>query len=637
MKSLIQFFEESVEKYSSNVYLWEKPADKYEGTTYGETRKQVYEFAAGLIRLGIRKGDRLSIISEGRNNWVIGELGVLYCGAVNVPLSVKLNPEEIKFRLNHSGARMILVSSIQAQKLNEIIADCPNLEKIIHFDPREEYQENEVHFNEVRKIGREWLDEPGNTASFEEIFRSITPGDFANICYTSGTTADPKGIILTHGNYVSNVYQAYSLIDIPSFYKTLLILPWDHSFGHTCGIFAFMGKGASIASVKTGKTPMETLRNLPVCLKEIKPNLLMSVPAIAKNFRKNIEKGIKEKGKLTELLFNHALKLAYSYNKEGWNRGKGITRAYKPLLDLYDKILFSKIREAYGGELDYFIGGGALLEIELQRFFYALGIPMYQGYGLSEASPVISSNSASRHKLGSSGTLVNNMDLRICDEDGNELPVEQKGEIVIRGGNVMHGYWKNDAATKDTVRDGWLYTGDMGYMSADGFLYVLGRFKSLLIADDGEKFSPEGIEEAISEQSKYIDQCMLYNNQKPYTVALIVPNQHALKLYLEERELTADSDEGKRAVITLIESEVNEYRSNGKYGSMFPQRWLPVAIGILEESFTEDNGLMNSTMKIVRGKIMDRYQDLIDYLYTPDAKIVTNERNIEEVEKMKLG
>ena len=637
MKSLIQFFEESVDKYSNNVYLWEKPADKYEGTTYGETRKQVYEFAAGLLKLGIKKGDRLSLISEGRNSWVIGEMGILYTGAVNVPLSVKLNPEEIKFRINHSGSRMILVSSIQAQKLKEVLVDCPSLEKIIHFDTQEEYAPDEMHFNEVRKIGREWLDEGENMAQFEEQFKGITPSDFANICYTSGTTADPKGIILTHSNYVTNVYQAYSLIDIPSFYKTLLILPWDHSFGHTCGIFAFMGKGASIASVKTGKTPMETLRNLPSCLKEIKPNLLMSVPAIAKNFRKNIEKGIKEKGTIAELLFNHALSISYSYNKEGWNRGRGIQKLKKPLLKFYDKLLFSKIREGYGGELDYFIGGGALLEIELQRFFYALGIPMYQGYGLSEASPVISSNSVSRHKLGSSGAIVNNMDLKICDDDGNELPANNKGEIVIRGGNVMHGYWKNEAATMETIKDGWLYTGDMGYISDDGFLYVLGRFKSLLIADDGEKFSPEGIEEAISEQSKYIDQCMLYNNQKPYTVALIVPNQHTLKLFLEEKDLTADSEEGKRAVITLIESEVNEYRSNGKYGSMFPQRWLPVAIGILEESFTEDNGLMNSTMKIVRGKIMEKYEGLIDYLYTPDAKIVTNERNIEEVEKMKLG
>jgi long-chain acyl-CoA synthetase len=636
MKSLIQFFEESAEKYESNVYLWEKPQDKYEGTTYGETKKQVYEFAAGLITLGIRKGDRLSLISEGRNNWVIGELGMLYTGAMNVPLSVKLTPDEIKFRINHSESRMVLVSSLQAGKLKAVLNDCKTIEKIIHLDTQEEYSENEIHFNEVRKAGREWLEKPENKTKFEEIYTNIKPSDFANICYTSGTTADPKGIILTHGNYVTNVYQSYSLMDIPSFYKTLLILPWDHSFGHTCGIYAFMGKGASIASVKTGKTPMETLRNLPSCLKEIKPNLLMSVPAIAKNFRKNIEKGIREKGKIAEILFNHAIKISYSYNKEGWNKGRGIQKIKKPVIDLYDKILFKKIRENFGGELDYFVGGGALLDIELQRFFYALRIPMYQGYGLSEASPVISSNSTGRHKLGSSGPIVNNMDLKICDDDGKELPIGQKGEIVVKGGNVMHGYWKNDAATSETIKEGWLYTGDMGYMS-DGFLYVLGRFKSLLIADDGEKFSPEGIEETISEQSKYIDQCMLYNNQKPYTIALIVPNQHALNIYLEEKNLTADSDEGKKAVTNLLENEVDEYRTNGKYGNMFPQRWLPVAIGILEEGFTEENGLMNSSMKIVRGKIMDRYMDLIDYLYTPNAKDVNNEKNIEEIEKMRLG
>ena len=150
MKSLIQFFEESVEKYSNNVYLWEKPNDKYEGTTYGETRKQVYEFAAGLMKLGVKKGDRLSLISEGRNSWVIGELGILYSGAVNVPLSVKLNPDEIKFRINHSGSKMILVSSIQAQKLTGVISECSNIEKIIHFDTQEEYSDNEIHFNEVR-------------------------------------------------------------------------------------------------------------------------------------------------------------------------------------------------------------------------------------------------------------------------------------------------------------------------------------------------------------------------------------------------------------------------------------------------------------------------------------------------------
>jgi long-chain acyl-CoA synthetase len=190
----------------------------------------------------------------------------------------------------------------------------------------------------------------------------------------------------------------------------------------------------------------------------------------------------------------------------------------------------------------------------------------------------------------------------------------------------MVGYWKNEVATRETIRDGWLYTGDMGYMDADGFLYVLGRFKSLLIADDGEKYSPEGIEEAFCDQSRYIDQCMLYNNQNPYTVALIVPSREALKKFLREKHLDPTSDEGIVAALKLIESEIGEYRTGRKYGNMFPQRWLPPAIGILDEPFTEDNHMLNSTMKMVRGKITEHYRNLITFLYTPEAKDITNKR-----------
>ena len=637
MKSIVQFFDENVNKFGNNVYLWEKPEDRYEGSTYSEVHKQVHELAAGLLQLGLKEGDRVSLLSEGCNNWVIGELGILYTGAINVPLSTKLNSEEVKFRLNHSESRFIMVSAMQTPKLMEVIDECSTIEKIICFEKKEEYGENEIQFNQIRKMGKEWLTEPGNTEKFEKIYRSITPDHFANICYTSGTTADPKGIILTHGNYITNCYQAYSLIDIPPFWKTLLYLPWDHSFAHTAAIFAFMGKGASLASVKQGKTPLETLRNFPVNMREIKPNILLSAPAVSKNFKKNIEKGVKEKGKFTSFMFDTGLKIAYAYNKEGWNKGTGAAKLLSPLVKFFDKLVFSKIRDFFGGELEYFIGGAALLDMELQKFFYAIGVPVFQGYGLSEASPIISSNSKTNHKLGSSGKLVNNMELKICDEEGNSLPIGEKGEIVIKGSNVMHGYWKNEIATKHTIRDGWLHTGDLGYLEEDGFLYVLGRFKSLLISDDGEKYSPESIEEAIMEQSKYIDQCILHNNQQPYTVGLVVPNQHNLKSYLDEKKISVDSEEGKRAVLMLIEKELNEYRTNGKYGKMFPQRWLPVALGVLDVGFTEENGLVNATAKVVRGKVTDKYKELIDFLYSPAAKAISNERNIEAIEKMNLG
>jgi long-chain acyl-CoA synthetase len=389
-----------------------------------------------------------------------------------------------------------------------------------------------------------------------------------------------------------------------------------------------MMKGASVASIQSGKTPLETLRNVPLNIKEIKPVIMMSVPALSKNFRKNIEKGIQAKGAITEKLFNHALKVGYAYNGDGWNKGKGWRALLKPLVVLYDKIIFSKIRENFGGKLKFFIGGGALLDIELQRFFSAIGIPVYQGYGLTEASPIISANSPQAVKFGSSGKIVAHLEAKIVDSDGNELPKGQKGEIIVKGGNVMKGYWKNPKATSETIVDNWLHTGDMGYLSADNYLYVMGRFKSLLIGNDGEKFSPEGIEEAMVDQSPVIDQAMLYNNQNPYTVGLFVPNMAEIKRQLEKQGITLNSEAGAQKALEMIKQEVDQYKKGGKYENMFPERWLPACIAILPEAFTEQNHMLNSTMKMVRGKITEHYSSEINFLYTPESKNIFNQQNI---------
>jgi long-chain acyl-CoA synthetase len=579
--------------------------------------------------MGLNKGDRTSLLAEGRLDWITAELGVLYNGAINVPLSVKLTPDEILFRVNHSGSKFIITTNRQLDKVLKVKNQFESLEKIILLDDYSGREKNIVCINEVIAVGKDFLNNSADI--FRKRYSSVENDDYANICYTSGTTADPKGIILSHSNYVANVEQAGSLINVPEWYSTLLILPWDHAFAHTCGIYTLMKHGASLACVDLGNTPMDTLKNIPINIKEIKPVFLLSVPALAKNFRKNIEKAIRQKGPKIEKLFNKALDLAYDYNGIGWDKGKGLKILMWPFYKLYDKLIFSKIRENFGGQLKFFIGGGALLDIELQRFFYAIGIPMYQGYGLSEAAPVISSNCPHKHKMGSSGILVENIELKICDTEGNELQVGEKGEIVVKGENVMKGYWKNEEATKETIKDGWLYTGDLGYLDKDGFLYVLGRFKSLLIADDGEKFSPEGIEEAITDQSPLIDQCMLHNNQKPYTVCLLVPNAEVLKRKVSEHNIDISHDEGLINLLKLIEKEINEYRTGGKFDEMFPQRWLPSAIGVLSEGFTEENNLMNSTLKIVRPKINDRYAELLDYLYTPESKDITNNQNIENL------
>ena len=633
MRTLPHLFETCVQKYSDNVFLLEKKNNKFKGSTFKEVHEKVYQFGAGLMSLGISKGDRIALLSEGRNEWVISELGIFFAGAVDVPLSVKLTePSELKFRLEHSGARFIIVSKNQAKKLLPLKGTLKTLEGIIYLDSQGDCQNNEFLFSDILHQGKAYL--KLHADEFRTRWTSVGEEDHANICYTSGTTADPKGIILSHRNYTANIEQSLSLFTIPNYWTTLLILPWDHAFAHTCGIYTLMSCGASMASIQVGETPMETLKNIPVNIRENRPYFLMSVPALAKNFRKNIEKGIREKGPVAEKLFSFAMRTAYLYNGIGWNRGKGFRFLLKPLQFIFDRILFSKIREGFGGRLEYFIGGGALLDIDLQRFFYAIGIPMYQGYGLTEAAPVISANNPTLHKMGSSGFLVKDLALKICDDKGNEMPVGEKGEIVVKGDNVMVGYWANPEATADTIRDGWLFTGDLGYMDTDGFLYVLGRFKSLLIGDDGEKFSPESIEESLVQHSRFIEQCMLYNNQNAYTTALVYPNMAAIKSWLSARDIAADDEETSKEIIQLIESQIDQFLAGGKLDDMFPHRWLPSTFSIIDEGFTEDNQLLNSTLKMVRPRINEHFKSNIEYMYTPQGKNIFNELNNSILRKL---
>lgn len=635
MKTIIQLFEESVAKFPENAFLNEKTGGTYKQLSYKQTREKVFEMSAGLMAMGIKQGDRLALLSEGRNDWVISELAILYAGAINVPLSVKLEPADLMFRLNHSDTRMVIVSGNHADKIRQIQAEIPSLEKVILLDKPEIPGFNEISKEDVEQLGKTFLE--NTPEAFVQRWQNVKGDDYANISYTSGTTADPKGIILSHRNYTANVEQASTLMDIPEYFRTLLILPLDHSFAHVAGIYSFMFKGASLGFVEPAKNPMMALKNIPVNIREFKPHMILSVPALAKNFKKNIDNAIREKGGFTLKLYNHALSLSYAYNAEGFNKGKGFTWLYKPLIKIYDAILFKKIRQNFGGCLQFFIGGGALLDIELQRYFFAIGIPMFQGYGLSEATPIISSNSLAWHKFGSSGHLVKPLEIKILDDKGQALPVGEKGEIMIRGENVMKGYWKNAKSTEETVKDGWLYTGDLGYLDKDGFLYVLGRFKSLLIAADGEKYSPEGIEESLVDHSRLIDQVMLYNEQNPYTVALIVPNKEAVKKHLAAKGMVAYTREGQEEAISLIQNEIDQYRKNGIYEGMFPERWLPTAFAFLSEPFSEENKMINSTLKMVRGRITSHYNSRIASLYTPEGKNPMNELNFKAVAEYEAG
>ncbi len=630
MKTILELFDNSVKKFGDNPLLWDKVDDKYKAKTYKEAKQYVQYLASGLLALGLKPGDKISLVSEGRSEWIISELAILSIGAVSVPVSVKLDEAgEMLFRIKHSDSKGIIASASQMKKLKPVTNELEKVENIIIIKPDEALAKKYASFCDIVDKGKQNLEK--NLPTLNEIRDSITEDHFVNISYTSGTTADPKGIILTHKNYVANVTQSVSLFEVPEHYKTLLILPWDHSFAHTVGIYSLMWGGASIASVEKGKTQSETLKNIGKNIKEIKPTFILSVPALAKSFRNNIERAISEKGSFTKNLYQAALKNAYKFNSEGYNKGKGIAFYRKWLHVLYDKLIFSKIRENFGGKLRFFVGGGALLNIEMQKYFYALGIPMYQGYGLSEASPVISSNNPQNHKLGSSGKIVPNLDVKICDEKVNELPLVEKGEIIVKGDNVMYGYWKNEKATKETIVDGWLRTGDLGYLDKDGYLYVLGRYKSLLIGNDGEKFSPEGIETSLTDNSPLIEQCMLYNNQNPYTVGLIYPNKEALQNRLKQDGYILKTEQAEKKALQLIEAEINQFKGNGKLSHLYPHRWLPSAIGVIPQGFTEQNKMLNSTLKMVRRKITDHYLSRIKSMFTAEGRALDNKQNLDTI------
>lgn len=633
--TIIDFVERYTNLYADRTFLREKVGGVWTETSYRKTRDEGRLLAAGFMALGLQKGEKVALLSEGRNLWIFAELGILYAGGVNVPLSFKLESDkDLLFRINHSDSRFIIASEGQIEKVRRVIGSCPNVEKVIVLD-NIQLQEGEMGISELREMGLAFR--KANGAELEKRIKSVGPDDYANISYTSGTTADPKGILLTHRNYTANVEQCHSVIGIHEEAVMLIILPLDHCFAHVAGFYFMMSSGGSIATVPGGKNATTMLRNIPVAIREVRPHVMLSVPAISRNFRKNIESGIRKQGPKVEKLYNFALDNAIKYNREYWNEGKPLWKMWwrAPLKAIFDKTIFKSIRENFGGRMEFFVGGGALLDIALQKYFYAIGMPVFQGYGLSEATPVICSNSGGkgRARFGSSGRTVTPMDIKICGSDGEELPIGETGEIVIRGENVMAGYWKNPEATRKTIVNGWLYTGDRGYICPDDrrFLYVTGRFKSLLISSDGEKYSPEGYEDSLTDNSRFIDGAVLYNNQSPYTVVLVIPNRPALQEAARSAGFDPETEDGKKAMLDVIQTECDSYRKGGAHGNLFPEKWLPAAIVVGDVPFTEQNGMLNTTSKMVRRNVEKHYAKRIEYAMTPEGKVLYNQKNIDSL------
>jgi long-chain acyl-CoA synthetase len=634
-RTVLRMLDEAAEKWGSIGYAFRKTDAGYVPVSFAQAREQAREIAAWLLSTGARRGDAFVIIAEGSPEWIVGEFGLLMAGCVSVPLSIKLLEEEIPFRINHSQAKGILTTKNQLEKVCAALKAAGNTAaRILFLDDDPEWaraqaaahgvsSERVTGFEEARAVGRAGLARLGS--ALDAISAAVEEDDTVTICYTSGTTGNPKGIMLTHLNYWTNCHDGVKAIAIPPGWKSLIILPVDHSFAHTAGLYMALVCGFSMYFVDSRGGGIGTLRNIPINLLEAQSNFLFTVPSLSGNLMKKIIAGVEAKGGIIEGIFKAGIAAGIAWNGNGFNRPAPGVRlsSFFPWI-LARLIVFKAIRKkVFGANIRFCVGGGALLDVKQQEFFAALGVPVYQGYGLTEAAPIISTNTPQRHKFGTSGIIMESIQLKIVKPDGTLARSGETGELVIQGGNVMKGYFRNPEATCMALRDGWLYTGDLAFMDADGFLVVVGREKALLIAEDGEKYSPEEIEEAVTSSTDLIDQIMAFCDHRKYTIALVTLDTAKVERLVRQRGISGAAD-----LLSLLKEEFYRFRNDPK-AKKVQAAWVPSVFQVVPEPFTEKNGTINSMLKLVRHRITDVHKDLIEYAYTRDGAQTENQRNLE--------
>lgn len=636
-RTVLRMLKESAVKYSNIPYALEKSDSGYVGTTFLQVKEQARMFAAWLVAHNFTKEDRAVIIAEGSPKWLISELGLMSAGMISVPLSIKLLSDEIPFRLEHSESKLVCTTHNQLEKVANALKIVRRTDMhIVYFDNDVEWakevlakseisEDSMISLKEALSIGDALLNRNDEySKKLDSIEEETEEDDVVTISYTSGTTGNSKGIMLSHLNYWSNCHDAIDLFDNPMYFRTLLILPVDHSFAHTVGLYTAMICGISLYFVDSRGGGIATLRNIPINLQESNPIFLLTVPSLSGNFMKKIIVAIEEKGGLVERIFKHGIEAGTLWNGDGYHKPPFIDRfkAFFPYF-MAKFLVFNKVKKTvFGDSIRFCVGGGASLDMKQQQFFAALGVPVYQGYGLTEAAPIISSNTPKIHKFGTSGIIAPSVKCKIMDERGNDAPLGTVGHITITGENVMLGYYKNPEATAEVLRDGRLWTGDLGFLDEEGFLTVIGRAKALLIREDGEKYSPEEIEESITMSTDVFDQIMVWCDHRKYTMALVALDEEKIKHLIAKKSIHS-----AEVLLKILIDEFYRFKNDPK-AKKVQAAWIPSVFQILEEPFSEQNGTINSTMKLVRPKVYDVYKEYIEYSYLPEGSSTMNKRNL---------
>ncbi len=545
-----------------------------------------------LKKSGVEKGEKIAILSENRPEWVIADLGILSRGAVNVPLYPQMNIEETEYVLNHSEAVGILLSTKeQCQKILKIRSRLSYLRFIITFD---EISNEKFLWDILSKT-----DLPDDNAQkfLNEVASSVKRSDEASIIYTSGTTGAPKGVVLTHHNFLVNVASCQAALPIDETDRFLSFLPTSHVFERTAGYYFALSRGAQIYYA-------ENFASVPQNLKEVKPTIVCSVPRLYEKIYAGFNDKLLEMTSLRRSLISFALDMSRKkYLLE--RKKRKVPPVINSLNHLFEFLVYKKIRKILGGKLRFFISGGAPLPKEIGEFFYSIGVLIIEGYGLTETAPVLAVNRLNKFKFGTVGCSVEGVDLKIAED----------GEIWARGENLMKGYFKNPEATSEIRSGEWLLTGDIGFFDGEGFLRIVDRKKDIIVTAGGKNISPQNIERLIV-GDKFVSQVVVIGDKKPYLTALIVPSLEELKHYAGFKKLSFGT---KEELIQLEEIRLLIVRRIAPRIEDIPKYEQIQYIKLLLNEFSLEAGELTPTLKIRRRVVMKKYDKVIAQLYSENS------------------
>ena len=591
--TLISLLEHSIQHYGSKPALAHKPkGGTYEDISYTELGESVDAFSKGLNALGVQKDDRVALLSENRPEWAITDFGSLKAGAVTVPMFSTLTAAQVGYILKDSGSKIICVStSRQLEKVTAIRDDVPTLEQIIVFDPIEgELPEGVIQFEAVCELEGQGIGVRNPS--------HVNEDDIATIIYTSGTTGDPKGVMLTHANFISNLQACKSLIDVSDADVLLSFLPLSHVFERLGGHYVPLFSGAKVAYAESTFTVAQNMR-------EVAPTVMLSVPRLYETMHDRILRAVQEGSPIKQKIFHWGVSVGSSVSS-AIQKGKKPSAILQLQQNIADKLVFAKLKAATGGRLRFFVSGGAALPQSIAEFFHAAGILILEGYGLTETSPVISMNHPAKWKFGTVGTPV----------PGVEVHIAEDGEILTRGPHVMKGYFNNESATAEVIDgEGWFYTGDIGIIDADGFVQITDRKKNIIVLSNGKNVAPQPIESELV-QSPFIDQILLVGNERKNLAALIVPNFDALKAWATENDVATDD------LATMLETREVQQLIQGEIRSRltdFSDFEQVRRFTLLDKEFSQEADEMTPTLKLKRNVIIERYGDRIEEMYPEDS------------------